>query len=274
MSEPANTYLAEGDDERERLRIQASLQGDRDLNVIAAATRELPGPLAGIDLGCDDGHLTRLRFASERFECVLGLDRPEPAIAAAAAQTTDPRFHFEVAEFESGDLAQRLEGFAAGQPTAVFASFVAHLLDDPRSVLAALYRGLPSGSRVLLREIDEGLNAMWPDPDGIYARIVELSRRARGEASRMHARRLPVLLKRAGFRDVRFSNNTHASCNFDDAGRRDLARAHFGFRLEPWFGRDPEIRRELAELVPQAIELVSSGQSFLAVSHPLLSARV
>lgn len=129
MSEPANPYLAEGDDERERLRIQASLQGDRDLNVIAAATRELPGPLAGIDLGCDNGHLTRLRFAAECFECVLGLDRPEPAIAAAAVQTTDPRFHFEVAELEPGDLAQRLEGFAAGQPTVVFASFVTHLLD-------------------------------------------------------------------------------------------------------------------------------------------------
>ncbi|CAB1129915.1 putative Methyltransferase domain-containing protein [Candidatus Hydrogenisulfobacillus filiaventi] len=153
---------------------------------------------AVLDAGCGPG-VVALELAALKGVAVTGIDR-DPAMVAWAAQLAavspvQPRPRFLTAGLETAPLAEG--SFAAGLVRYLFQH-----LPDPAAAARSLFRLLRPGGQLLAIDVDDGLIVEDPPPPPAWERLrTAFARRqaARG-GDRQIGRRLPGLLREAGFR--------------------------------------------------------------------------
>lgn len=189
--DPARTTGGGLAGELARLEAQAGLSFAEELRILVDLGIDRPGPV--LELGAGPGAVTRrLRAALPGAELIAAdIDGPLLSGAAGAAD------RLLVADAAELPLEDRTVGF-------VLLRYVLQHVPDPAGVLAEVRRVLRPGGRVAVTEVDASCwgvaDPAYPELAGVHARMAAAQQAAGGDRS--IARRLPRLLREAGFEDV------------------------------------------------------------------------
>ncbi len=176
-----------------------------------------------LDVGCGPGFVTRALARCNPNGETVGLE-PDPALAQLARATFagQPGLSLHVGSLAANRLPANHFDFA-------YARFVCQHLADPLEDLRALLGLLKPGAKVVLADADDGLTAFHPQPPEL-ARIMRIleARQAHAGGDRRIGRKLPHLLREAGFTGVGFRVMPFTS---DDLGRDALLELAVSSRL-------------------------------------------
>lgn len=229
LSDYSSTYKPE----QKRLLLQQQYSQQIDDEAFQWAISHMPRRegLIGLDLGCADGTVTRLRFDRfDQFHRVIGIDKNSDAIASARR---DEKYAFYAINAEESDFEERLEQalaeLGADQVDLVFSALTVHHMTHPIRALERLRRYVRPGGAIILRGVDDGTLVAFGD-DGLAERCVELSLQAENMSDRYHGRKFYSQLLQAGFCDVKMLFTTDCTVGMDDDERDELYRYYFNFR--------------------------------------------
>ena len=145
--------------DEERLRIQADILLDFDINVINKAIDKLMNQynnLNVLDLGCADGYVTYSRFKENiNIKTIHGVDKNPEAITKAKQNINDTKFYFSHLDFEEKEI-----DFSEYQ--IVFSALTIHHLLNPEGFINKIWDGLKKGSVLVLRVSDDGFKVNYP----------------------------------------------------------------------------------------------------------------
>lgn len=175
--------------EIERLRAQARIAVAAEQEYLV----ELGLPEEGrfLEIGCGPGFVTDALRETRPALSVVGLDLDATLVGVARQRMPAVRAD-----------AKHLP-FADASVDFVYARLVVRHLVDPGGALAEMRRVLRPGGRVVIADTDDGAILVHPEPDG-YREVREARHRtqARRGADAFVGRKLPVMLRAAGFADV------------------------------------------------------------------------
>lgn len=179
----------DSDAEIDRLRAQARIAIAAEQGYLS----ELGLPAQGrfLEVGCGPGFVTEALRETRPELSVVGLDLDPTLLGVARERFPAVR----------GD-ATRLP-FAGASFDFVYARLVMRHLTNPAAALAEARRVLRPGGRVVIADTDDGAILVHPEPTG-YRAVREARHRthARRGADAFVGRKLPVMLRAAGFEDV------------------------------------------------------------------------
>lgn len=180
-----------------RLERQAGIMLDRELALLGAL-----GLGAGqrfLEIGCGPGFVTGAVAAALRPDAAVGLDASQELLAAArtVVQPAHPNLTFVEGRAEALPFLDASFDFA-------YARMLFQHLPEPRAALAEVRRVLAPGGRIAVLDIDDGWLSLHPESAAFerLGRLAIEAKAARG-GDRFVGRKLPGLLRAAGFCDVR-----------------------------------------------------------------------
>jgi ubiquinone/menaquinone biosynthesis C-methylase UbiE len=247
VSQRAQSYYGAGehphpDLELDRLRIQATASWGKEARVL----REfgIRPDMDVLEVGCGPGFTTELLLEEVPAGSVTCLELEQHQIDEGSV--TDAPF-----PAESFDLTH--------------ARFVLQHVPDPAKALAEAHRVLRPGGLCVLADVDDRLwGSVFPTPDlPAIEQVIEGRIRMQAErgGDRLIGRRIPQLLKAAGFSDIRVEAIAIAS---DELG---MAMLEPQLNIRSRYALMVEANPEAAEAVRQLADAVDE---FLA--HPQASA--
>ena len=191
--------------------------------------------LSVIDVGCDDGEALHNRFGYRpEVAHILGIDSNEALLAKArATYCEDGRYAFAQCDIESPALETVLADYLASRGLRGFdfvnITMVIMDLEKPYAVLRTIRRFMNEGGTIFIRDIDDGLNVAYPDEDGGFRRLNELSAALPTTGFRKSGRQVFSLLKRAGYRDIVLERSGLSTVGMDHDRRNALFTTCFGW---------------------------------------------
>jgi len=229
-------YSANADGEQERLELQAEYLRDFDLKVFTQALDRFSiYPSFGLDLGCSRGYATFNRFSEfSSFKRVSGIDIDSISLdyAAKRAENEQISYRFRQASLEGEAFAEVLaeELSSITEPVFVWSAFVFHFFSDPVSVLKVIREGLPKGSVIAIRTIDDSTPIVHPNPNRLLERVALRDYSSPHDLSRrIHARKLTEQLQAAGFENVEMVSETILSSGMDAQEKEEMRLIWFSF---------------------------------------------
>ena len=218
--------------EARRLSVQERYSREVDAEAFGYILSRLPTKTpVGLDIGCADGAVTRLRFLPEYgFSRVIGVDKNEEGVARAE---NDGLFGFYCADAEAEGFSARLREIldenGVGGVDFVYCALSLHHMTRPLDVLKKIKAFMNPGAGILLRGVDDGTVITYDD-GGVADKSIALSLQTPNMSDRFFGRKFYSLLVDAGFRDMRafFSTDSTVGMDFDD--RQLFFDYYFRFR--------------------------------------------
>ena len=221
-------------DEARRLHLQGLIMREFDQPVY---DQMLCGceDLAVLDVGCGNGEVLNDRLGSRaEVSHLLGIDGDEEVLTLARQRYgSDGRFSFAACDFESRELGtvlrdyldeHGLEGFDLVTITMVIMD-----LNKPYILLRTIRRYLNDGSRIFIRDIDDGLNVAYPDDDGGFRKLGSLCAALPTTGFRTSGRQVFSMLQRAGYTDIALKRSGLSTVGMDHDRRYALFMTCFGW---------------------------------------------
>ena len=205
MQPGASTYTeltGAAEDRRLNAQNQALRSFDEDVYRRTLASYEAPRIL---DIGCGNGDMIS-DLISDIPNCTLfGIDCMERQIALATER--HPQGSFRLMDVEEDSFADDLRAWMGSSGTDAFdiinCSMVLLHLRDPASALGKLRPFLAEGGTLIVRDVDDGLQLAYPDPEGRFKKIFAIFENDTSMGDRHCGRKVPSYLKEAGFGRIR-----------------------------------------------------------------------
>ena len=187
-----------------------------------------------LDIGCNDGDNILMRLEGRNYSFLLGVDTNAAAIEEANRLHASDKVSFAVCDVTSADFfrtifmqmqSRRIIGFDIIHISAV----LLHLgkIDD---LIKNLYMLLNAGGRIFIQDEDDGMNMAYPHSQ-YFDDCFYIWEHSKESGDRKLARKLPLLLKDAGFRSVKLMSSVITSLDFDGAYQEDLWDLYFNPEL-------------------------------------------
>lgn len=229
-----NMYFDDADEkEKKRLKIQQTLLESFDKPLYDKIANEKQ-TMRILDLGCNNGDFVMNRLgAKENVECLLGLECNAEAVAKANEKYGSDKICFEECCLECDDLEKNIRGFCEKYGISDFnvvnVSMLILHLKDPLKLLKTVRRFLKPSAKIIVKDIDDGLNIAYPDNDGLFEHAMDCCLKNELAGYRYSGRQIFGLLHKAGFRNIRLvkSGMDTSSMNYDE--REALFMTYFSF---------------------------------------------
>lgn len=192
-----------------------------------------------LDVGSNNGAFVMDRLGkSENLEKLIGLEYDKGAVDEANEKFAlgNDKLSFYEINVEDEELEEMLENIIEEQSINNFniinISMLLLHLKSPFRLLKTLRKFLSSDGIVIIKDIDDGLNMAYPDPDGSFARLIEICNQNETAGFRHSGRQIYTLLKRAGYKNISLEKQGLSVVGMDCDERFAMFDTYFSFILE------------------------------------------
>lgn len=232
--EPAQSaYSTEKDVEKIRLKAQNRFFNAYAKQYLDEVFSKYENPSV-LDIGCDNGDNIIMRLEGRNYSFLLGVDKNASAIEEANRVHSSENRAFIDCDITSNnflrDIFTQMQKFRIlGFDIIHISAVLLHLgkIDD---LINNLYMLLNPGGTLFIQDEDDGVNLAYPDSkyfdDCFY--IWEHSNESGDRAS---ARKLPLVLKKANFKNIKLLSSTISSIDFDGQYKEELWDLYFNPEL-------------------------------------------
>ncbi len=222
--------------ETERLRIQDILLSTFDLSIYKQVLGKYPSPLI-LDVGCGNGTVftNRLTAVSANNYKLIGVDRDEAKITEAQQMHEASQHVFFVANIETDDFIDILTEKMKSQNIEAFdiinISMLLLHLKNPCRLFRRLRRVLSPDGSIIIRDIDDGLNYVYPDPNDSFERIYRICDRNETSGNRHCGRSIYSELTRAGYHRITLEKQGLSTIGLNYEQKESFFNMYFRFIL-------------------------------------------
>lgn len=227
-------YSAEAEIEQERLRKQNNIYSIYAIPCIDEVFEKIKSPSV-LDVGSSDAESIMLRLKGKSFSHLLCIDKEKGKLELASGRYgDDPRISFLAVDITSKGLRDTLkkyldenglEGFDLIHISAVLLH-----LKNALPTLRVLRELLSENGTILVQDEDDGLNATYEedttDPT-FFSDCFYIWEHSKESGDRHMGRKLPVLLRHAGFSSVEMRCSIISSVDFKGSLKEDLWDIYF-----------------------------------------------
>lgn len=159
-----------------------------------------------LDVGCNNGGQIMSHFADDqRVSHIIGIDKDGESVDAASISYPDSVFGcFDV---EDANFSTAFKEFIKSNGALKFdlinVSMLLLHLERPSNLLRILRNYLKPDGVLYIRDIDDGMNLAYPDPNGDFARMIEICSYCDMLGYRHSGRQIFSHLKSAGYSKVK-----------------------------------------------------------------------
>ena len=194
--------------------------------------RELES-LRVLDLGSGNGSvaMSRLTRTGKPFK-YLGIDCEKKSVDAGNSKFGKFGNNiFKVANLENSSCAEAVESgmreLGISDFNVINVTMVLLYLKNPVQVLKMARPFLAKRGVIVIRDIDDGLNAAFPDKDGRFSGAIELCNTHGTSGARKNGRQIYASLDKAGFSDIKLENLGVSTCGMKRKDREELFSFYF-----------------------------------------------
>ena len=195
-----------------------------------------------LDVGCNDGKQIIQRFGiGDKFKLV-GVDREVSCIETAKQDY--PKGIWGCFDIEGENFAQDFKKFNEEhniiEYDLICISMVILHLKNPLKLLKVLHSCLSKKGVIFIRDIDDGLNQVYPDKDGIFARLTRLCEHCDMLGNRNSGREIYTLLCSAGYQQIALEKIGFSTVGMTKEEKYAFFDVYFGYvpiALEKTFNR-------------------------------------
>lgn len=198
--------------ERENIRLEAQskLSKKFDGEIYKKIIDKYNSP-AVLDIGCGNGDfiINRLQYCKSTFT-LIGVDKDTEKVEEAKLKNGDYGA-FIPGDVESGDFIDDLADLMEQKNITGFdiinISMLLLHLKSYFSLLRKCRRLLLPGGKIIIKDIDDGLNYVYPDEDKSFARIIKMCDSNETSGERQNGRQIYTNLFRAGFNNIKLEKS-------------------------------------------------------------------
>lgn len=191
--------------------------------------------LTVLDIGAGNGTLIIDRLgAKSEVSKIIGLEFNQSAVDYANNIGCSKAKFFQC-DLESSDFEEKLKKILHDNDIEkidfINMSMIVLHLSNPFSVLKILRKYIHKDGIILVKDIDDGLNIAYPDPNGYIEKTVKICLRNEDSGYRLSGRQVFNYLKLAGFTDIKMEKIGLTTIELDYDGRQALFDTYFEFVL-------------------------------------------
>ena len=226
-------YSVNKDVEQKRLESQNRLFNEYAKTYLDELFSNYENPTV-LDIGCDNGSNTLLRLKDRSYKYLIGIDINEKRIIEANQINASDKNTFICCDVTSPDFFRIM--FSNMQAKGITGFDIIHIsavlmhLDNPGEVLKNLYMFLNPGGHIFIQDEDDGANMAYPSSK-FFDNCFYVWDHSLESGDRRMGRKIPLLLKAAGFKDVKLKSTTMSSVDFDGKYKEELWDLYFNAEL-------------------------------------------
>lgn len=204
LIQPYNSVFLE-QAEQNRLAIQGRLLSEYEQPVYQKVMNGRNG-LTLLDVGCNNGWKTKMRFSNEHFKEIIGIDCLRPLVEQAQKEFEDDVFSFYTCNVMEADFTENLQRIMQKEHITAFdmihCSFMLLHTERPNDILKKLRPFLTPQGKLIVIEADDGESCMTPDRDGLFQKFLEILSHDPYAGKRTMGAEIPQLLSDSGYTDI------------------------------------------------------------------------
>lgn len=229
-----NNYFEISDEqERKRLNIQQRIVKKFDDDIYEKILHE-KSMLSVLDIGCNEGHLIMDRFAGRReVSTIVGVDINKDAITRATELYGSDNIYFYALDCEDAnfccDLIDLLDSKGIEKFDIIHISMLLLHIETPQNVLKRIKQLLKPNGTILIRDIDDQLTFVRPDPIGAFRRMIKICENERLSGYRHNGTEIFSMLIEAGYKNVKLEKKGLDTSFMTAEEKEALFHTYFSF---------------------------------------------
>ena len=192
--------------ELKRLAVQGRLLSEYEQPVYQKVISGRSG-LTLLDVGCNNGWKTQIRFSSHNFKKIIGIDCLWPLVEQAQKKSKDTVFSFYTCDVMKADFIKNLQRIMQQEKVEAFDiihfSFMLMHTERPVDILQKLRSFLAPDGTLIVIEADDTESCMIPDRDGLFQKFIEILSHDPYAGKRTMGADLPQLLSESGYTNIK-----------------------------------------------------------------------
>ena len=230
-SRKKDNYNSSNKTEKERLLKQARLLERH----ISKTMEEFSSVCSILDIGCADGSGVMLKLHNNEYKNFCGIDINPVEIDKANSTFGDDKHTFINCDVMKDSFSERMTQYMREKDITgfdlVMVSYVLLHIEDPLKMLEKLKSVMNPNAAIIIQEHDDGASLVYPQ-DVYFDNVFTLWKNARDSGDRYTARKIPILLKEAGFSNITIKESSFSSVDFHEEYKEALW--DFFFNVDYW----------------------------------------
>lgn len=226
-------YSTESNAEKRRLKIQNDLYNRYAKKYLDDIFSNYDNPTV-LDIGCNNGDNIMNRLEGYKYSFLLGVDNDSDAIKEANKLYAQDNRAFIECDITSDSFLREL--FSQMQKKKISGFDIIHIsdvlmhLENSETLLNHLYIVLNSGGKIFVQEEDDGVNTVYPHSK-FFDNVFYIWEHSKESGNRKMGRKVPLALKKAGFKSIQLLSTTITSIDFDGKYKEELWDLYFNPEL-------------------------------------------
>ena len=223
--------------ELERLHRQRKLLDKFDKKKYLEIFSTLDNP-AVLDVGCSDCNSIMPRMGDlDNISLFVGLDSNEASLISARDEYNYPHFIYQSIDVTDGNALNKYlkEVLKANHKTGfdvINISMVLLHIKKPYELIKNLFQHLNDDGYMIIKDIDDGFNIAYPDPEGSFDRVFKICSRNETSGYRKCGREIyNTLIKFFEGKDISLDKLCVTTVGMNRSQRRDFFDIYFSFIL-------------------------------------------
>lgn len=221
--------------EDERLRIQNELLRSFDGDLYTSIFSKYNNCNV-LDVGCGTGDMLVPLTCPHSIAKFVGIDKSEVQINTAKKKHASNNFYFEATDVTDSSFEPTLFSLMNDLNIKKFdiinISMLLLHLKAPIKLLATLRNFLSEDGTLIIRDIDDGLNFAFPDPNNRFDRIYKICENDEQSGNRQNGRQIFHDLIQAGYSNVQLYRQGLSTSNMTNIQKEAIFQMYFPFTLE------------------------------------------
>ncbi len=187
-----------------------------------------------LDVGCNTGAQSQMFLENHPPKHYIGIDRESAALEQA--KHIFPEGHMYLCDCESEDFSRKLTEIERELSISGFDVINVSMLllhtKNPSILIDVLAEHLSENGKIIVLDIDDGLNIAYPDPEGMFEKAVELCFKTEYSGFRHSGRAINKFLSDVDLQDITLHKMGLSSIGMSRKEKENFFDIYFWFILD------------------------------------------